>query len=225
MFLRLFMLIIKPSDKILKSRSNGALNTFRIELYDFILKRLLKSYSHYAISDTVLIESKGVKLIHEYRDMEFENELSRNKISFLPRVKAVTLPYSQRKPRRKSFFSYFRFKDTLAVDVDGKKLYLAHDDIYSVSGNLKANAKCSGDYIGLPIGMIEVNSRAGASDVGPSAKPKEPRRTSRSEGGIFAKDKELTPRTDTLTTDRPKEDTEDRPATIGKNGFDIDTSF
>ena len=84
MFLRLFMLIIKPSDKILKSRSNGALNTFRIELYDFILKRLLKSYSHYAISDTVLIESKGVKLIHEYRDMEFENELSRNKISFLP---------------------------------------------------------------------------------------------------------------------------------------------
>lgn len=84
--LRLFMYLLKPSTERLRKRTNGAFKRMCIRLYQSILRCLLKNYRHYAISDTISLDGGRIKIIHEFRDLKFENELVRNGIDVHPHL-------------------------------------------------------------------------------------------------------------------------------------------
>ena len=77
MLFRVLLNILKPSNEQLRGETTG-----KIKMYHFLLRQLLKTYLHYAMSDIITIDNGNVKIVHEFRDLEFEDELIRNKIKF-----------------------------------------------------------------------------------------------------------------------------------------------
>lgn len=219
MILRLFMMTIKPSDSLLKRKKPDGFDKFRIRLYQGILKRLMKSYSYYAVNDKVDIPGMGVTVRHEFRDLAFETEVKRNKLEFLPKVK-----------RKKSHFRYFSFVDNLYMTVDGKEICIRHDDAMSVSGNLRNKTRCSSGTGGIPQSVIEV-LRAQARTMKeeqvtiPEKTVKSEKPVRRNRTGLFAKEKEIPVKEIPVEQPPVEEPQPEEPPTIGKKGFAIDTTF
>lgn len=255
MLLRLFLNTIKPSNKELKSKTRGIFTKIKILLYQSMLKRLLKTYSHYAISDTIFINSRKIKIVHEYRDVEFENELVRNKIPFKPKVTDASIPMTRQKSRRTRHLSYFNFKSLLTAYVDARKVFVKHDESYSVYGDINGRIKVSSANDAITQSVIEILSpyrtsvsketstplsieKAGDSiEVKkPEVKPleiKKPQKTTKKPAkGLFEKDRvilTITPKADSDNNDTNPEkrlpQPEEQPLSIEKKGFEIDTSF
>lgn len=143
MFFRLFLLLIKPSNKSLKKKAPGTLLKMRIWLYKFILKRMLKTYAHYAISDSIAIGNGKIKILHEYRDLDFEKELARNSIVFTSDSISTELPATIKKGKSRWKLKYFKFKDSLHVSVNGKNLAISHDELHNIYGSAKGKARCT----------------------------------------------------------------------------------
>ena len=57
MLLRSLSNLIKPSNEQLRNKTNGQFTRLKIWLYQLLLRRLLKSYLHYAISDSIIINN------------------------------------------------------------------------------------------------------------------------------------------------------------------------
>ena len=131
MWLRFLSDIIKSSNEQLRSKSNGKFTRLKIWLYQWLLRRLLKTYLHYAISDTVIINNGDIKIVHEFRDLGFESELVRNRIDFKSEMISHAIPVSMRKNKATRNFSYFNFKNLLSIYVDGKELFIKHDEEFS----------------------------------------------------------------------------------------------
>lgn len=75
---KLFMRFLKPSNEQLRNKANGVFCQMQIRLYQSLLKWLLKSYTCYAISDTILIDNGKIRIEHNSRDVNFEEELRQN---------------------------------------------------------------------------------------------------------------------------------------------------
>lgn len=220
MILRLIMMVIRPSDTLLKKRKLNRFNSYRVWWYQYILKLLLKSYSHYAVCDVIEIPDIGVTLRHEFRDLEFESELRRNKILFLPKLENVVLPLTLKKSKRRSNFSYFKFVDKLSFSINGKNLCISHDDVLSINCGISNKFKCNRNVGGLASSYIEIiNSRmkpkpsSDIKEVVSETSVKVPMT------GLFDKEKEVVKKVDAQDKSNVK------TLTIGKVGFDIDTTF
>ncbi len=135
-FLRIITNILKPTEEQLKNKKPGELLRLRISLYRAILRYLIKVYSHYAVCDTFTIGNGAIKVIHEYRDVEFENELIRNKIDTKAHLSQVSIPACAAKKNNKAFFSYFKYKDVLRVYVGDKELEITHGNDVLVSSTM-----------------------------------------------------------------------------------------
>lgn len=141
--LKLLVHLLKPSNEWLKGETNGTFIRMYIRLYQSILKWLLKSYRHYAISDTVLIDSGRIKVVHEFLDPEFENELRRNNIDVRQHMIVREMPFSSLKSKHDYCFKYFKWKDCKSIYIDDKELFIKHDDFLSINGNVAANVQSS----------------------------------------------------------------------------------
>lgn len=243
MLLRVLIYLIRPSDEQLHKRNNRWFIKTKIWLYKRLLRRLLRSYNHYAIYDTILLNQGRIKVVHEYRDLEFESELRRNKITFKEDVVSQSFPLVKPKSSLKWYFGYFRFKSKLSLYADGKELFISHDDNYSVDGTLLPKIKSSVKEDAMTHSIIKV-----VSSYFKEPTPKEqqetkeehttpiltatkrPRHKSKSQkrtGGMFDLDRDVVPIT-------PREESEPKqtevvvkphPDTIEKRGFEIDISF
>ena len=242
MLYRVLLYLTRPSDEQLRRRSKWWLLKAKIWLYRHLLRRLLRSYLHYAISDTVLLQSGKIKVVHEYRDLEFESELRRNKIVFKADTSVQSLPLAKPKSRSTGCFGYFKFKSQLSIYVGGKGLFVTHNDSYAIDGALlsKVEASVREDYIMRS--TIEASSTTfktpirrenRESEESPTPQPiptkrpqRRPKPVKRS-GGMFERDRDVVP-----VTPRPYPEPEEvvvepepQPETIAKRGFEIDKSF
>lgn len=240
MFFRFLFWLLKPSDGLLRRRSLTLFERVRLSLYRFLLKQLLKTYSHYAISDTILIDGGRIKIVHEYRDPGFENELVRNKIDFKSRMEAVPFPVNERKSKTERHFGYFNFKNLLSLYIDGNELFVKHDGNHSIDGAVKCKVKHAIPVAGISQSVIEVLSSfsavsahsaattlgrerlpLGSTPAKPAVKPK------RILKNIFNREKEIQSVTlpDVKPQTPPVAVPANEPSKIEKKGFDIDTSF
>lgn len=140
--LRIIMWLLKPSNERLNN-ANSWLTRFTIRVYRSLLSQLQKSYLHYAISDTVLLADGRIKIVHEFRDLEFESELKRNGIDIQSHMLTTTIPLYATKSKRSASFNYFRFKNLLSIYVDDKELFIKHDSAISIDGTVFADVKKS----------------------------------------------------------------------------------
>ena len=239
MLLRSLSYLIKPSNEQLRNKTNGQFTRLKIRLYQLLLRRLLKSYLHYAISDSIVINNGDIKIVHEFRDLGFESELIRNRIGFKSDMISHSLPIMIRKSKATRNFSFFNFKNLLSIYVDGKELFIKHDETFSIDGTVQGKIKCSTNDSCVsqsiikilyqknciePLNIIPVQRTKLTSDKTPTNQRQRKTTTS---PNIFEREREMS----SITT--PKVSTADKteiihdiqPKAIEKKGFDIDTSF
>lgn len=200
--LRIIMWLLKPSNERVKNlNGNSWLTRFTIRVYRSLLSRLQKSYLYYAISDTVLLDGGRIKIVHEFRDLEFEDELKRNGIDIQPHMLTTALPLYATKSKRSVRFYYFRFKNVLSMYVDDKELFIKHDSDISIDGTVLADVKKSSTSDIICRSMIELKTSQWQKSC-----PSSPIDTDMAE-----RRKHNTPKT--------------KPIAIEKCGFEIDATF
>jgi hypothetical protein len=118
----------------------------RLGLYRSALNLLARQYRKYAFFDTVSIPRSQAKLIHVFRDSEFESELKRMHLLQKERMILREGIIAREGKRRKSllFFKQFCFEDILILDIDGQRVTIRRGDSCSFeatrSGSLKQSA-------------------------------------------------------------------------------------
>lgn len=221
-----------PTDPELRRKSDGRLVRWKTRIYQFCLKSLAVSYSHYAMSDTVVIDNGAIRITRELRDVEFENELNRNKISFTSPLTSQTFPMTRQKNKARKFFYYFRFEDFLRITIDGKELYIRNNDRHTIDGTVNACLKCTENGEGLSMSVINIrktgHESSGHDRPEPAVRPRtegKPAHTDRkNHRPLFDKEKEISPIISPVGT-VPASDTDKGCQPLKKNGFEIDTDF
>lgn len=239
MLVKCLLYFIKPSNEQLRNKTNGQFTRLKIWLYQLLLRWLLKTYLHYAISDSIIINNGDIKIVHEFRDLGFENELIRNKIGFKAEMINHSTPILIRKSKAIHNFSFFNFKNLLSIYVDGKELFIKHDETFSIDGTVQGKIKCSTNDSCVSQSIIKIlyqkncleplnNIPDQRTKLSSDKKPTNQRqRKTTTSPNIFEREREISP----ITT--PKVSTDDKteiihdiqPKAIEKKGFDIDTSF
>lgn len=242
MLLRLFLKVVKPTDEQLrKSKDRSWFSQTTLNVYQWFLSILQKTYLYYAISDTVVLDNGRIKIIHECRDIEFENELKRNGIDICLHMQTTSMPFNVQKKRKGLWYKYFRFSNLVSVYIDDKKLFIKHDSFFSISGTMRARLKTSSPSDILYGSVMEVipllspksddqtivvpRKRPQQETIQPSSdkgrkndKAKQTRRVN-----IFSNDILPTPKV--TAVNEIEEDKTKEPVPIEKKGFKIDTSF
>lgn len=242
MLLRLFLEVVKPTNEQLrKSKNNSWLSQTTLNVYQWFLRILQKTYLYYAISDTVVLENGHIKIIHEFRDLEFENELKRNGIDIRLHMLTTSIPFNAQKKKKGLWFKYFRFSNLVSIYVDDKELFIKHDSSFSITGTMRTKLKTTSPSDILYGSVMEVISlrspksfdhtivvpqkRNPQEPIQPSSdknlkndKAKQPSRVK-----IFGNDILPTPKV--AFVNKIEEDKTKEPISIEKKGFKIDTSF
>lgn len=240
MLVKCLLYFIKPSNEQLRNKTNGQFTRLKIWLYQLLLRWLLKTYLHYAISDSIIINNGDIKIVHEFRDLGFENELIRNKIGFKAEMINHSTPILIRKSKAIHNFSFFNFKNLLSIYVDGKELFIKHDEAFSIDGTVQGKIRCSTNDNCISLSIIQIlhhincseslsNTPHQQTELIPDKKQTTNQRQRKTtiSPNIFEREREISP----ITT--PKKSTADKteiiydnqPKAIEKKGFDIDTSF
>lgn len=239
MLLRFLSNIIKPSNEQLRNKTNGQFTRLKIWLYQLLLRRLLKSYLHYAISDSIVINNGDIKIVHEFRDLGFESELIRNRIGFKSDMISHSLPIMIRKSKVTRNFSFFNFKNLLSIYVDGNELFIKHDETFSIDGTVQGKIKCTTNDSCVSQSIIKIlyqkncleplnNTPDQRTKLTSDKKPTNQRqRKIATSPNIFEREREISPITTpkVSTADKTEIIYDNQPKTIEKKGFDIDTSF
>ena len=239
MLLRSLSNLIKPSNEQLRNKTNGQFTRLKIWLYQLLLRRLLKSYLHYAISDSIVINNGDIKIVHEFRDLGFESELIRNRIGFKSDMISHSLPIMIRKSKAIHNFSFFNFKNLLSIYVDGKELFIKHDETFSIDGTVQGKIKCSTNDSCVSQSIIKIlhhknyseplnNTPHQQTKLIPDTKPTNQRQMKPAASpNIFEREREISPITTPKisTADKTERTYDNQPKAIEKKGFDIDTSF
>lgn len=239
MLLRFLLNLIKPSNEQLRCKNIGKFIRLKIWLYQLLLRRLLKTYLHYAISDTIIIDNGNIKIVHEFRDLGFESELVRNKINFKDDLISHSIPLSKQKGKSTCNFHFFKFKNLLSLYVGGKEMFIKHDDLCSIDGTLQGKIKCSSKNSCFSQSVIEILSLQNSIEplnatthqktkLEESNKPaNKQQRVKNSPQNIFGRERDILPIREERDpkTDKPEVIHDIQPKAIEKKGFDIDTSF
>lgn len=143
--MRLLLKLLRPETIPSPNRKKIPLGTrIQLSLYRSCLMTLRKWYTKYAFSDSVVVMgSPTIRVFHEYRDLAFEAELKRLRMS-LPEVMLERGGATSSRPdkrKRRPYYSNFRFEDTFRLDIDGQKVSIDHGDgrsfVATLSGHLK----------------------------------------------------------------------------------------
>ena len=234
MFLRFLMKLIKPTNEQLRhSKSDKWIARQTQSIYKCMLNQLHKSYLYYAIHDTITIDNGRVKIVHEFRDIEFENELKRNGIDTRPYLLSATLPFSTLKSKSKKWYGYFRFKDLFSVYIDDKEVFVKNDSSHSTSGTVTANIKVSSSSDIIRRSFIEIKSNPNesikerqkelSSSLKASAKTPHKDMNVPQRKNIFERDVIHAARQ--TTSEKNAEKRMNESEIIEKRGFEIDTTF
>ena len=113
-------------------------------LYRRCLKRLKKWYYKYAYSDSmIIVGNPSIKLYHEFRDIAFETELKRMRVTFsegMIECSGATSHYPDKRKRHR-YFKCFHFEDTFLLDIDNQKISIKHGNgrsfVSTINGHLK----------------------------------------------------------------------------------------
>lgn len=239
MLLRFLSNLIKPSNEQLRNKTNGQFTRLKIWLYQLLLRRLLKSYLHYAISDSIVINNGDIKIVHEFRDLGFESELIRNRIGFKSDMISHSLPIMIRKSKAIHNFSFFNFKNLLSIYVDGKELFIKHDETFSIDGTVQGKIKCSTNGSCVSQSIIKILYQKNCLEPlnnTPNQRTKltfdkkltnQRQRKTATSPNIFDREMEISPinTPKVSTNDKTEVIYDNQPKAIEKKGFDIDTSF
>lgn len=239
MLLRFLSNLIKPSNEQLRNKTNSQFTQLKIWLYQLLLRRLLKSYLHYAISDSIVINNGDIKIVHEFRDLGFESELIRNRIGFKSDMISHSLPIMIRKSKAIHNFSFFNFKNLLSIYVDGNELFIKHDETFSIDGTVQGKIKCTTNDSCVSQSIIKIlyqkncleplnNTPDQRTKLTSDKKPTNQRqRKTAISPNIFDREREISPITTpkVSTADKTEIIYDNQPKAIEKRGFDIDTSF
>lgn len=239
MLVKCLLYLIKPSNEQLRNNTNGQFTQLKIWLYQLLLRRLLKSYLHYAISDSIVINNEDIKIVHEFRDLGFESELIRNRIGFKSDMISHSLPIMIRKSKAIHNFSFFNFKNLLSIYVDGNELFIKHDETFSIDGTVQGKIKCTTNDSCVSQSIIKIlyqkncleplnNTPDQRTKLTSDKKPANQRqRKTATSPNIFDREREISPITTpkVLTADKTEIIHDIQPKAIEKRGFDIDTSF
>lgn len=239
MLIRLLLNLTKPSNEQLRCKNVGQFLALKIWLYQLLLRRLLKTYLHYAISDTIIINNGNIKIVHEFRDLGFESELVRNNINFKADITSHSTPLFIQKNNSIRYFHFFKFKSLVSLYIGGKELFIKHDEAYSIDGTLKGKLKCPSKNNCLSQAIIDILSSQNSIESlnkathQPTKLPNNNRplnlrqRKKDISQNIFEREKEILPITVPKSFKTRKADINEynHSKTIEKKGFDIDTSF
>lgn len=102
---------------------------------------LKSSYLHYAISDAIV--TGRMTVIHEYRDLDYEQALSAIGIDVSPSFEKHSTSISMPRAGMGLFRGCFRFKDTLTVKVDGEEIRVLHDKQFEIENSMQGTLKIS----------------------------------------------------------------------------------
>lgn len=250
---RFFINIIKPTSDQLRRKNPSTLIRIRIAFYRFLLKCLSKTYSHYAICDTIILSDLNIETVYQYRDVEFEKELIKHNIKALLKPQVETFPFERQRSKRGIGFKYFNFRSTLTFTVDGKELVVKHDNLHTIKGSLKAKVKTTSTDSLLTRSIIELaltkreNHKKTQQNLFIKERSLEWQKTYKpneiekgnegkyilpiqEKGSVFARERQVVTQViDSITEDGINNiDTSinnNEEEIIKKKGFDIDTSF
>ena len=143
--MRLLLKLLRPDTVPAPNRKNIPFGTrVRLALYRKCLLRARRRYSKLAFSDSIVIEgSPSVRILHEFRDVNFEAEVKRMRLvpqEVMGECTGTTSNWPDRN-RKRGIPRYFHFKDSFSLVVDGQKTSVEHGDgrsfVSAVSGRLK----------------------------------------------------------------------------------------
>ncbi len=222
MLLQLIIKILKPSNDLLKKRKKHRFARIQIWLYKCVLKQLSKTYAYYAISDQIII-SRHISVIHEYRDLEFEEELRRNKIDITPKLRlTIDRQFLNKKCAQRPFY-LFKFKDVLIINTNERKIEInrSQESLIDSSEKLKVKTSSDGDIIKRSIievvGEIDkTNRQINRVETSKSSTTTKNMFGNAPTDSVFHEDE-----IDSMHMD----DKEKEVLLIDKKGFQIDTSF
>lgn len=228
MLLRFVMYLLKPSNELLRKRSNGTFIKMCIRLYQSILKWLLKHYRYYAISDTIYIDNGRIKIMYACRDLAFENELKRNGIDISPQMLSREGDVITIKKGRGGCFNYFKWKNITSVYIDDKEFFIKHDKQLSISGNVPADIKSSSPEDIIIRNIIKLhtiqNDRVSQPIQGNTANgpQTQKQKNTQTHNDLFIRDRVRYQQHQNNSDNDSNLEAEQR---ITKRGFEIDTTF
>lgn len=116
----------------------------RLFLYKRCILILKKWYSRYAFSDSIFLNGiSPIKLVHEHRDYDFENELKRLHIPLPVNMVDHTGPVSsaQERNKKRPFYKNFYFEDQLHLEADGQIVSISHGKGRLFNSKIKGKLK------------------------------------------------------------------------------------
>lgn len=137
------MTILRPSNENLFQTNKERLLRLKITIYQWLLRRLLRSYRQYAVYDVITDYDNSFRIVHERRDIAFEEELHRNGIDTRPQMLECGLPVQRKLCGSKCHQGYFKFKDLVSVYNGDKQIYIKRDVDLQVESTLSAAFKVS----------------------------------------------------------------------------------
>ncbi len=173
----ILLYVLRPQESVWRRRKLTGADRLQVSMYRWLLKRGLKAYRNFAVSDVVSCAGGRMKIIHEYRDLEFEGMLRTAKVATPLSYKAALCPFESNVGRGKHGWKWFNFTDTLIVEIDGQKVNVEHGELYKVYSSAKVSAKRTGLDDGIDATFLSVAVSLAKSSAKQSSKSSAPGKT------------------------------------------------
>lgn len=184
--------------------------TIRINLYYWLLRKMMPIYMKGAVSDS--IDLGNVQIIHNVRDFGFENELSRFNLNINPNLVKDRIPFYQKDNNYKRN-NCFNWDESLMVYKGGQKYYIKHGKNLSVDTDIIGTLKTSSENESIQCTEFIANYQKQAIQYDNNVQ-QQPVKTNRKK--IRVNDK--------VETDLPPKHTT-KPTVTKKAGFDVNDIF
>lgn len=149
--MRLLLKLLRPEKVPSPNRKSVPFETrMQLLLYRRCLKRLKRWYYRYAYSDSmIIVGNPSIKVYHEFRDIAFETELKRLRVTFsegMIECSGATSHYTDKRKRHR-YFKCFHFEDNFLLDIDNQKISIKHGNgrsfVSTINGHLKESNETS----------------------------------------------------------------------------------
>lgn len=111
----------------------------RVRFYHWLLCKLMNSYKHSAVSDT--IHFGKIQIIHNVRDYWYEQELQRFKIDTSQHMENEIMPAKLSQKYHRS--NVFDWTETTLVFCDGKSICIKRNKNIFVESDIPGELRCS----------------------------------------------------------------------------------
>lgn len=143
MLLRFLLSLLNPYKLERLPRRKSFWLRYRIVIFTFCVKRLLRRYRQYAYYDG--IDLGTVKIIHSCRDEEFETWLKKIGEDTKPHLTKKSIATIKTGFFFKALYNFFQFNRQLIVYSSGKALVINRSSQLSVNHNIKGTLNISDD--------------------------------------------------------------------------------